>query len=76
LIIDEATCGVDVGAKAEVHELLHELACAGTAILVISCELPEIINLSRRIIVLRECAAIGELSRRDFSPTAPHGRDL
>ncbi len=67
LIVDEPTRGVDVGAKAEIHQLLDELACNGTAILLISSELPEIINLSRRIIVLREGVQMGELKREDFS---------
>jgi len=67
LIVDEPTRGVDVGAKAEIHQLLDELACNGTAILLISSELPEIINLSRRIIVLREGVQIGELSQEEFS---------
>jgi ABC-type sugar transport system ATPase subunit len=70
LIIDEPTRGVDVGAKAEIHQLLDELACNGTAILLISSELPEIISLSRRIIVLREGVQMGELAREDFSQSA------
>ena len=67
LVIDEPTRGVDVGAKSEIHQLLDELACSGTAILLISSELPEIMNLSRRIIVLRERAQMGELQRDQFS---------
>jgi ABC-type sugar transport system ATPase subunit len=67
LIVDEPTRGVDVGVKAEIHQLLDQLACEGTAILLISSELPEIINLSSRIIVLREGAQMGELPRDDFS---------
>jgi ABC-type sugar transport system ATPase subunit len=70
LNVDEPTRGVDVGAKAEIHRLLDELACAGTAILLISSELPEIMALSRRIIVLREGAQMGELSREAFSQAA------
>lgn len=70
LIVDEPTRGVDVGAKAEIHHLLDELARAGAAILLISSELPEIMNLSRRIMVLREGAPMGELERRDFSQPA------
>jgi ABC-type sugar transport system ATPase subunit len=70
LIVDEPTRGVDVGAKAEIHNLLDELAMAGTAILVISSELPEIMNLSRRILVLREGAPMGELQREEFSQPA------
>ena len=67
LIVDEPTRGVDVGAKAEIHQLLDELACQGIGLLVISSELPEVMNLSRRIIVLREGRFAGELARQDFS---------
>jgi ABC-type sugar transport system ATPase subunit len=56
LIVDEPTRGVDVGAKAEIHQLLDELACQGVALLVISSELPELKNHATRIIVLREGA--------------------
>ncbi len=70
LIVDEPTRGVDVGAKAEIHQLLDQLASEGTAILLISSELPEIIGLARRIIVLREGAQMGELRREEFSQTA------
>ena len=63
LLIDEPTRGVDVGAKAEIHALIDELAREGAAILLISSELPEVLNLSRRIIVLREGRQVGELPR-------------
>ncbi|MEK7708058.1 MAG: sugar ABC transporter ATP-binding protein, partial [Verrucomicrobiota bacterium] len=67
LIVDEPTRGVDVGAKAEIHHLLDELACQGLALLAISSELPEVMNLSRRIIVMRQGHVAGELSRGEFS---------
>ncbi len=67
LIVDEPTRGVDVGAKAEIHQLLDELACQGLALMVISSELPEVMNLSRRIIVMREGDVTGELARAEFS---------
>jgi ABC-type sugar transport system ATPase subunit len=67
LILDEPTRGVDVGAKAEIHALIGELAAAGTAILVISSELPEVLTLSDRILVLREGKLAGELSRAEAS---------
>ena len=67
LIVDEPTRGVDVGAKAEIHHLLDELACQGLALLVISSELPEVMNVSRRILVMRGGQVAGELQRRDFS---------
>ena len=69
LIVDEPTRGVDVGAKAEIHHLLDELACQGLALLVISSELPEVMNLSRRIVVMRQGSVAGELARNDFSQT-------
>ena len=65
LILDEPTRGVDVGAKAEIHTLIGELAERGTAILVISSELPEVISLSERIVVLRGGRVAGELTRRE-----------
>ena len=65
LILDEPTRGVDVGAKAEIHALVGELAARGTAILVISSELPEVISLSDRIVVLRSGRVAGELPRRE-----------
>ena len=70
LLIDEPTRGVDVGAKAEIHALIDELAREGTAILLISSELPEVLNLSTRIIVLREGRQMGELSRKEATQDA------
>ena len=67
LIVDEPTRGVDVGAKAEIHQLLDQLACQGLALLLISSELPEVMNLSRRILVLRAGAVMGELPHAEFS---------
>jgi ABC-type sugar transport system ATPase subunit len=67
LIVDEPTRGVDVGAKAEIHNLLDELACQGLALLVISSELPEVMNVSRRILVMRGGRIAGELQRPGFS---------
>ncbi|HEY7496999.1 MAG TPA: sugar ABC transporter ATP-binding protein [Vicinamibacterales bacterium] len=63
LILDEPTRGVDVGAKAEIHALIDELAAAGNAILLISSEMPEVLNLSTRILVFRGGRIAGELSR-------------
>ena len=63
LILDEPTRGVDVGAKAELHEWIDQLASDGHAILLISSELPELLHLSTRIIVLREGRIVGEVSR-------------
>ena len=60
LILDEPTRGVDVGAKAEIHALIDELASSGSAVLLISSELPEVLHLSTRIIVLRDGRVAGE----------------
>ncbi len=65
LIVDEPTRGVDVGAKAAIHRLVDELARSGVAILLISSELPEVLNLSTRILVMREGRLVGELARDD-----------
>jgi ABC-type sugar transport system ATPase subunit len=65
LILDEPTRGVDVGAKAEIHALIDSLAAGGNAILLISSELPEVLNLSTRILVLRGGRLAGELSRAE-----------
>ena len=65
LILDEPTRGVDVGAKAELHAWIDELASQGCAVLLISSELPELINLSTRILVLRNGRIVGEVSRAD-----------
>jgi ABC-type sugar transport system ATPase subunit len=63
LILDEPTRGVDVGAKAEIHALIDTLASQGSGILLISSELPEVLNLSTRILVLREGRVAGEVAR-------------
>jgi ABC-type sugar transport system ATPase subunit len=61
VIFDEPTRGIDVGAKAGIHELMRELARAGAAILMISSELPEVIGMSDRILVMRNGTIAGEL---------------
>jgi inositol transport system ATP-binding protein len=65
LFVDEPTRGIDVGAKAEVHDLLRQLATAGTAIVVVSSELPEIISLCDRIITVKEGRFTGEMAAAD-----------
>ena len=70
LIVDEPTRGVDVGAKSAIHGLIDELARKGMAIILISSELPEIINLSTRVLVMREGRVEGELARRDATQGA------
>ena len=60
-MVDEPTRGVDVGAKSEIHHLLRELAAAGVAVMMISSELPEILGLSDRILVMHNGAIVAEL---------------
>jgi ABC-type sugar transport system ATPase subunit len=62
-IVDEPTQGVDVGAKAQVHRLLRELAAQGRGVLVISSDLPEVLHLAHRILVMRQGQLAGELPR-------------
>ncbi|MBC8011673.1 MAG: sugar ABC transporter ATP-binding protein, partial [Burkholderiales bacterium] len=70
LIVDEPTRGVDVGAKSAIHELIDDLARDGLAVMLISSELPEVINLSTRIVVLREGHIAGELPRAEATQEA------
>ncbi|HMM28006.1 MAG TPA: sugar ABC transporter ATP-binding protein [Aggregatilineaceae bacterium] len=65
LIMDEPTRGIDVGAKAEVHRLMSQLAQQGMAVLMISSELPEILGMSDRIVVMREGEVVGEFAREE-----------
>jgi ABC-type sugar transport system ATPase subunit len=63
LIVDEPTRGIDIGAKAEVHHLLYQHSRKGSSVIVISSDLPEILDVSDRIYVMREGQITGELSR-------------
>jgi inositol transport system ATP-binding protein len=65
LILDEPTRGIDVGAKAEIHRLMSNLVQQGKAIIMISSELPEILGMSDRILVMHEGRITGELSREE-----------
>ena len=67
LILDEPTRGVDVGVKSEMYEIINQLANMGTAIILISSELPEILSLSHRIIVMREGQITKILDSKDAS---------
>jgi rhamnose transport system ATP-binding protein len=68
LILDEPTRGIDVGAKAEVHRLMGELAAGGLAILMISSDLPEILAMSDRILTMREGRLVAEIDRDVATP--------
>ena len=67
IILDEPTRGIDVGAKSEIHKLLRELASAGIGIIIISSELPEVIGLCDRVIVIHEGRISGQLLSNQFS---------
>jgi len=67
LILDEPTRGIDVGAKKEIHKLMSQLASQGVAIIMISSELPEIIGMSDRIIVMHEGRIKGEFPHRNVT---------
>jgi len=65
LIVDEPTRGIDVGTKAEVHRLLSELAGRGLAVLMISSDLPEVLGMADRVLVMREGRLVAEIARAD-----------
>lgn len=67
LIVDEPTNGVDIGAKSDIHRILRELAENGTAIIVISSELPEILSISDRILVMRKGQISGEFKNENLT---------
>jgi len=65
LILDEPTRGIDVGAKSEVYRLMTEFVKTGRSIIMISSELPEILGMSDRIMVMHEGDKVGELTRSE-----------
>lgn len=67
LIVDEPTRGIDVGAKSEIHTILSDLAAAGKAIVVISSELPEVMGVADRVVVMREGEVTGILEREEVT---------
>jgi len=67
LIVDEPTRGIDVGAKAEIHAFIDELARQGTGIILVSSDLPEVINMSTRVVVMRKGELVGELPRQNVT---------
>ncbi|WP_441245937.1 sugar ABC transporter ATP-binding protein [Kitasatospora sp. McL0602] len=70
LILDEPTRGIDVGAKAEIYQIIADLAQQGVALLVISSELPEVIGLSDRVLVMQNGRVTGELGRAEATEEA------
>jgi rhamnose transport system ATP-binding protein len=68
IILDEPTKGIDIGSKAAVHEFMAELAALGLAVIMVSSEIPEIIGMSDRVIVMREGRRVAEVSGQDLTP--------
>jgi D-xylose transport system ATP-binding protein len=65
ILLDEPTRGIDVGAKLEIYEIINQLTAAGKAVLLVSSELPELIGMSDRILMLREGRIGGEFTRKE-----------
>ncbi|MNC64576.1 Ribose import ATP-binding protein RbsA [compost metagenome] len=65
LILDEPTRGVDIGAKKEIYDLMNQLAAQGVAIVMISSELPEVLGMSDRILVMHEGKMSGHFTREE-----------
>ena len=63
--MDEPTRGIDIGAKKEIYEIIDELAKSGVAIILISSELPEVINMSDRIVVMRQGKSVTTLQHKE-----------
>jgi rhamnose transport system ATP-binding protein len=70
LILDEPTRGIDVGAKADVHRIVDDLAKAGMAVIMISSDLPEVLNMSDRVLVMREGRQTAVLGREEATAEA------
>ena len=68
--VDEPTRGIDVGAKAEIHSLLSQMVGQGKAVIMISSEMPEVMGMSDRIVVMHEGDVTGILNRDEFSQEA------
>ena len=70
IILDEPTKGIDIGSKAAVHAFMRELASQGLAVIMVSSEIPEIIGMSDRVIVMREGRCVAEINQENVSPEA------
>jgi ABC-type sugar transport system ATPase subunit len=70
LLLDDPTAGVDVGAKEELHALIEQLTESGTGVVLTSSELPELLAISDRILVLRDGVSVGVLERKDVTEQA------
>lgn len=70
LILDEPTRGIDVGAKSEIYRIVQEVAASGCCVIVVSSELPEVLGIADRVIVMRDGRISGELSRAEAGETS------
>jgi L-arabinose transport system ATP-binding protein len=70
LILDEPTRGIDVGAKNDIYRIIHEVAERGCCVIVVSSELPEVLGIADRVIVMRDGRIAGQLARAEASETA------
>ncbi|MEJ8472836.1 sugar ABC transporter ATP-binding protein [Roseibium algae] len=68
IILDEPTKGIDIGSKAAVHEFMAELAAQGLAVVMVSSEIPEVLGMSDRVIVMREGRVVSEFEGEDLTP--------
>ena len=68
IILDEPTKGIDIGSKAAVHDFMAELAAQGLAVIMVSSEIPEVLGMSDRVIVMREGRMVAEVSGDDLTP--------
>ena len=67
LILDEPTRGIDISAKAEIYTILHQLVAQGVCVVVVSSELPEVLGICDRVLVMRDGAITGELNAQEAS---------
>ncbi len=70
VVLDEPTRGIDIGAKSEIYALIHELAAAGTSVVIVSSELPEVLGISDRIVVMCEGVVAARFARAEATPEA------
>jgi rhamnose transport system ATP-binding protein len=68
IILDEPTKGIDIGSKAAVHEFMAELAAQGLAVIMVSSEIPEVLGMSDRVIVMREGRIVAEVTGDRMTP--------
>ena len=68
VVLDEPTKGIDIGSKAAVHEFMGELVAQGLSVIMVSSELPEVVGMSDRIVVMREGRVIDTLDNKGLQP--------